>query len=106
VEFRGTRQAPVRFVTLKGLTFRHTARTFMDNKEPMLRSDWTTYRGGAIFFNGAEDCTPADSTVDQVGGNAVFVNNYNRRITVRDLLMTHHFGEAEAEVDSARPPTP
>ena len=39
VEFRGTEQAPVRFVSLKGLTFRHAARTFMENKEPLVRSD-------------------------------------------------------------------
>jgi hypothetical protein len=82
-EFRGTEQAPVRFVTIKGLTFRHAARTFMDNKEPLLRSDWTTYRGGAIFYTGTEDCSLEDSFIDQVGGNAVFVNNYNRRLTVR-----------------------
>ena len=83
VEFRGSEQSPVRFVTLKGLTFRHAARTFMENREPLLRSDWTTYRGGAVFFNGAEDCTLEDCFVDQVGGNAIFVNNYNRRIAVR-----------------------
>ena len=32
----------------------------MDNKEPLLRSDWTTYRGGALFFDGAEDCAIED----------------------------------------------
>ena len=47
VEFRGTEKSPVRFVHFKGLTFRHAARTFMDNREPLVRSDWTTYRGGA-----------------------------------------------------------
>ena len=73
----------MRFVTLRGLTFRHAARTFMDTKEPLLRSDWTIYRGGAVFFNGAEDCALEDCFLDQVGGNAVFVNNYNRRVTVR-----------------------
>jgi len=82
-EFRGTSQAPVRFITLKGLTFRHAARTFMDTKEPLLRSDWTTYRGGAIFYTGTEDCSLLDCFIDQVGGNAVFVNHYNRRVTVR-----------------------
>jgi len=83
VEYRGTEQAPVRFVSFKGLTFRHAARTFMDNKEPLVRSDWTTYRGGALFLTGTEDCTIEDCFIDQVGGNAVFVNNYNRRVTVR-----------------------
>jgi membrane-associated protease RseP (regulator of RpoE activity) len=82
-EFRGTEQSPVRFISIKGLTFRHAARTFMDNKEPLVRSDWTTYRGGALFLNGTEDCTIEDCLIDQVGGNAVFVNNYNRRVTVR-----------------------
>jgi hypothetical protein len=83
IEFRGTEQAPVRFVSFSGLTFRHAARTFMENKEPLVRSDWTTYRGGALFLSGTEDCTIEDCFIDQVGGNAVFVNNYNRRVTVR-----------------------
>jgi hypothetical protein len=83
VEFRGAAKAPVRFIMFKGLTFRHAARTFMDNKEPLVRSDWTTYRGGAVFYTGTEDCLLEDCFLDQVGGNAVFVNNYNRRLTVR-----------------------
>jgi hypothetical protein len=83
VELRGTAERPVRFVTLRGLTFRHTARTFMENKEPLLRSDWTTYRGGAVVFEGTEDCAIEDAFLDQVGGNAIFVNVYNRRLLVR-----------------------
>jgi hypothetical protein len=84
VEFRGTAENPARFITLRGLTFRQAARTVMDTKEPLLRSDWAIYRGGAIFFEGAEDCAVENSFIDQVGGNAIFVNNYNRRVTVRD----------------------
>ena len=64
----------------------------MENKEPLVRSDWTTYRGGAIFCNGTEDCSLEDCFIDQVGGNAVFVNNYNRRLTVRGC----HIAEAGA----------
>ncbi|HNS22569.1 MAG TPA: PDZ domain-containing protein [Sedimentisphaerales bacterium] len=83
IEFQGAQDQPVRFIRLQGLTFRHAARTFMENKEPLLRSDWTTYRGGAILFHGAEDCAVRDCTLDQVGGNAVFVDKHNRRIVVR-----------------------
>ncbi len=83
VEFRGTEQNPVRFLALKGITFRHAARTFMDNKERMLRTDWTVYRGAAVFLNGTEDCRVEDCRVTQVGGNAIFVNNYNRRVVIR-----------------------
>jgi len=52
VEFRGDQREPVAHVHLKGFVFRHSTRTFMDTKEPLLRSDWTIYRGGAIFFQG------------------------------------------------------
>jgi hypothetical protein len=83
VEFRGDAEHPVKWVALRGLVFRHAERTVMDNREPLLRSDWTIYRGGAVFFNGAEDCALEDSFIDQVGGNAVFVSNYNRRIAIR-----------------------
>lgn len=83
VEFSGDEEKPVRFVTLKGITFRHAARTVMDTREPLLRSDWAIYRGGAVFFAGTEDCALEDCFVDQVGGNAVFVNDYNRRVTIR-----------------------
>ena len=106
-EFRGTAAAPVRFVTLRGLTFRHAARTFMENKEPLVRSDWTTYRGGALFYTGTEDCTVTDCFVDQVGGNAVFVNNYNRRLTVRGCHIARAGGNGVAFVgdrDAARVP--
>lgn len=82
IEFNGTKTNPVRNISLQGFVFRHAARTFMDNKEPLLRSDWTVFRGGAVFFNGAEDCSIRDCEFDQVGGNTVLVNNYNRRIAV------------------------
>ena len=87
IEFNGSQASPVKFITLRGLTFRHAARTFMDNREPLLRSDWTTYRGGAVMFNGAEDAAIEDCDFDQLGGNTVFINNYNRRITVRGCLI-------------------
>ena len=85
VTFRGDQQHPVRFVTLRGLTFRHCARTVMETREPLLRSDWAISRSGAVFFQGAEDCALEDCFLDQPGGNAVFVNHYNRRITLRGL---------------------
>ena len=83
IEFQGSAENPVRHITLKGFTFVHTARTFMDTKEPLLRSDWTIYRGGALLLTGTEDISILDSLFDQVGGNAVFVNMYNRRALIR-----------------------
>jgi membrane-associated protease RseP (regulator of RpoE activity) len=107
VEFAGMDQAPVRFITIEGLTFRHAARTFMDNREPLVRSDWTTYRGGAIVYTGTEDCVLRDCFIDQVGGNAVFVNDYNRRLTVRGCHIARAGANGVAFVgdrDAARVP--
>ncbi|MDF7825467.1 right-handed parallel beta-helix repeat-containing protein [Pontiellaceae bacterium B12227] len=83
VEFQGSEKAPVKNITLQGFTVRHAARTFMDCKEQMLRSDWAIYRGGAFMLTGTEDVSILDCEFDQVGGNAIFVNNYNRGTLVK-----------------------
>ena len=83
LELIGTRNNPVSHIHIKGFVFKHTARTFMENKEPLLRSDWTVYRGGALVMEGTRNCTLIDCEFDQVGGNAVFVNRYNRGVLVK-----------------------
>ncbi|MDR3688418.1 MAG: right-handed parallel beta-helix repeat-containing protein, partial [Fimbriimonas sp.] len=82
VEFRGTEAHPVRNVSFEGFVFQRTARTFMQNREPLLRSDWTTFRGGAVFALGTEGCSIRGCFFDAVGGNAVFVSGFNRHFTV------------------------
>ena len=83
VEFRGSADQPVRHITFKGFTYRHAARTFMDTREPLLRSDWTIYRGGAVLLTGTRDIRILDSEFDQVGGNAIFVNHHNRNVLIK-----------------------
>ena len=83
VEFEGSESAPVKHIRLHGFIVRHAARTFMDTREQMLRSDWAIYRGGSFMLTGTEDVQILDCEFDQVGGNAVFVNNYNRRTLVK-----------------------
>ena len=78
LEFLGARG-----ITVRGITFKHTLRTFMDNREPLLRSDWTIYRGGAIHFKGAERCQIEDCTLEDLGGNAIFVDGHNRSLVFR-----------------------
>lgn len=83
LEFNGSIASPVEGIKIVGMKFKHTKRTFMENKEPLLRSDWTIYRGGAIVFNGAENCIIEDCEFDNVGGNTIFINNYNRYICIK-----------------------
>jgi hypothetical protein len=83
VGFEGTKDNPVKGITLDGFVFRHAARTFMDTREQLLRSDWAICREGAVFFSGAEDCRITNCEFDQVGGNSVFVSNWNTGIVIR-----------------------
>ncbi|MGZ8516030.1 MAG: right-handed parallel beta-helix repeat-containing protein [Chitinophagaceae bacterium] len=88
-EFKGTEKNPVRNINIEGLMLTQTLRTFMQNKEPLLRSDWTTYRGGAVLYNGAENCTLKNCTLTNLGGNAIFFNKYNRNCTVSGCLISN-----------------
>jgi hypothetical protein len=88
IEFRGTEKNPAANIVLSGITFTHAARTFMDNREPLVRSDWTTYRGGALSFDGASNCRIEKCAIEQVGGNAVFFSNYNRNCAVRSCRIS------------------
>lgn len=91
IELNGSKDNPVKNIRFEGFVFRHAARTFMENKEPLLRSDWTVYRGGTVVFNGTEDCGIIDCEFDQVGGNTIFINNCNLRAIVRGCCI-HHSG--------------
>jgi hypothetical protein len=82
IAIKGSMEKPVSNVTISGITFMHTLRTFMKTKEPLLRSDWAIYRQGALFIQGAENVKVENCDFDSPGGNAVFINNYNRNITI------------------------
>lgn len=88
VELRGTEQTPVQNITLKNIEFTQTARTFMEKYEPLLRSDWTIYRGGAIVFEGTENCSLTGCYLHNLGGNAVFFSNYNRNSGISSSHIT------------------
>ncbi len=82
IAFKGTQQNPVHDIAVKGLVFKHTLRTFMKTKESLLRSDWTIYRQGMAFFEGAERITIENCEFDSPGGNALFLSNYNRSVNI------------------------
>ena len=91
IEINGTIENPVTNINFKGFVFRHTSRTFMENKDPLLRSDWTIYRGGAIIFTGAENCQMSHCEFDQVGGNTILINHYNKNISIKSCYI-HNSG--------------
>jgi len=90
--FNGTHNHEIRDIHFQGLTLRHTARTFMQNKHPLLRSDWTIAHDGAIKLDGTSDCSFTDLRFEHLGGNAMFLHAWNKRIVIRSC----HFHEIGA----------
>ena len=87
-EFKGTEKKPVSNINIQGLMLTQTLRTFMQNKEPLLRSDWTIYRGAAVLYEGAVNCSLKNCTFTNLGGNAIFFNNFNRKNEVSGCLIS------------------
>ena len=69
-------------VSLENIKIRRAKRTFMLTNEPLLRSDWTIYRGGAIYFTNSSDCSVSKCSLFDIGTNGVFVDGKNSNITV------------------------
>lgn len=92
IEVEGTKTNPAQYIELEGLTFTHTNSTYMKTDEPLLRSDWTIYRGGTVLFTNAENCTISKSHFINLGGNGVFVNKYNLNIRIE----SNHFEQVGA----------
>jgi hypothetical protein len=75
----GTASTKVKYLTFNGLTFTQTYRTlFSRTFEGLLRGDWTIVRAGAVFIRDAENITIKHCFFDQIGGNGIFMNAYNR----------------------------
>ena len=82
VEIIGSESHPVKNITIEDIDFTQTVRTFMEEYEQILRSDWCIYRGGALLFRGTEHCALKNCNIYNVGGNALFFDKYNRHATV------------------------
>lgn len=83
ITIKGQEHQPVKNVVIQGITFKHAKRTVMEEYEPLLRSDWTIFRGGAVFIEGAENVKIAECEFTNLGGNVIFVSNYNRNINIQ-----------------------
>ncbi|KIA92365.1 peptide-binding protein [Pedobacter kyungheensis] len=86
LHIKGTLANPVKNITITGVDFVQTARSFMEVKEPLLRSDWAIYRGAAILLEGTESCIINNCNFYDLGGSAVFLSNYNKE----DRISNNH----------------
>jgi hypothetical protein len=107
LEVRGTAERPVHDVVIRGLAFRNAAPSFLQSTEPLLRSDWMFDRTGAVVLEGTERVRVTASDFAQLGGNAVVVSGFNRRVAIDGNLIQDVGGSGIAFVgrpDSVRSP--
>lgn len=61
-------------VSIENITFRGSSRTFMETKEPLLRSDWTICRKGAILIQNSSNVKLDRCNFRDIGSNGVFAD--------------------------------
>jgi hypothetical protein len=86
VEFKGTENNTIQNINIEGLEFTQTLRTFMKTTEKLSSGDWSIYRGGVIFMEGTQNCKIENCSFKELGGNAIFFNNFNRKDEVNGCL--------------------
>lgn len=101
VKIIGSNTKPIKNITISNMLFTQSNRSFMLTKEPLLRSDWRIYRGGAILLEGTENINIKNCTFYELGGNAIFLSNYNKNDHISDNHIYDIGGNAIAFVGSA-----
>ena len=85
----GTQAAPVKNVTIRGLTIRDAALTYLGTTEADIHfapsdSDWTIQRSGAVLAEGTEHFNFESNHITRCDGNGLKLSNYNRGTTISD----------------------
>jgi len=96
VDCRGSEEAPVKHVSMQGFEFRHARRVVLEDEdrwEGLNRGDWSINRSAAVMLTRTEHCSIRDCFFNQLGGNGVFFNNYNRYSEVSGSRF-HKLGES------------
>ncbi len=96
----GDQDKPVSHVAFDDFRIAHTTSTYLSTYEVPSLSDWSIHRGAAVFLQGTRDCAVRNCWFDAVGGNGVFVNQYNRNATVSGCKFTEAGDSAIAFVGS------
>jgi hypothetical protein len=74
--------APVVNLTLAGLTFLHTAPTFMKPYTMPPGGDWSVRQDAAVVLEGTEGAAVDGCVFSGIGGNALLLHRYNRRASI------------------------
>ena len=89
IDFQGCQKSPIHHISFQRLRSTGTATTYMDPYEIPSLGDWALVRSGAVLMEGTRNCAVRDCWFDAVGGNAVFINRYNRDVEVSGCTFSH-----------------
>ena len=84
IGIRGTKNSPVKGVSIMNVVFAHTATTFLKRYEVPSGGDWSVYRGGTVFVEGVDGFNLQGCLFDAVGGNGVFLSGYVRNAVIQN----------------------
>ena len=73
--------APVRRVTIRGLSLRDTRYTYLDPHGMPSGGDWALQRSGAIVLEGTEGVEVSGCELTNIDGNGVSINGCGRHLT-------------------------
>ena len=78
-------------VTIRGLGFRDSQYTYLDEWGIPAGGDWALHRGGALFVEGAEKLAIDQCSFTLLDGNAVFFSGYAFFLLLFFLLLSSFF---------------
>jgi hypothetical protein len=81
-DLQGDIRDPLRHVLVAGLSLLHTGYSFPRANEPLVRSDWMIAREAAVYLEHTEDIEIENNDFSDLGGTAILVSGYNRRVRV------------------------
>eukprot|EP01079_Euglenida_sp_SAG-EU17-18_P010637 gene10638-1933_t len=80
----GTQDAPVRNVSMLGLTVRDSSPFYMGPHGTPAGGDWAVERSGAVFMEGVEGALLKGCLFTYLDANAVFVSSYARNVVITE----------------------
>ena len=92
----GTQADPITDVSVRGITIRDTAYTYLDPHGAPSGGDWGLQRTGAVTLAGTENVVVDSSLLTRVDGLGVFISGYNRNLTISNSTFEWIGGSAMA----------
>ena len=82
LNFSGTQTKPITNVSVRGITLRDTAYTYLDPHGAPSGGDWAIQRTGAITLKGTTNAMIDSSLFTRLDGLGVFISGFNCGLTI------------------------